>query len=113
MRAGMLRHRVTIRAYAAEVTDGHGGFTDGPATTIASRLPAAVEPLSGRELDRAMQIDPRAAFSVTLRFRRDVTVRQQVIFHDPDLGDQVFEVTHVQHVQQMRRELLLDCKEAV
>lgn len=113
MRAGMLRHRVTILAYAAEVADGHGGFTDGAATTIASRIPACVEPLTGRELERAMQIDPRAAFGVTLRFRSDVTVRQQVVFHDPDLGDQTFEVTSVRNEGQMRRELQLDCKEAV
>jgi len=113
MRAGMLRDRVTVQTLTPEVKDTHGGFTDGAVSIIVARVAASVAPLAGRELERAVQIDPRASHTVTLRFRPDITVRQQVIFHDPDRGDRTFEVAQVINPNSDRRELQLLCKEAL
>lgn len=69
MRAGELRQRVTVRQYT-EADDGHLGMTT-TALPIRNRISAQVEPLQGRDLERARAIDPRAAFRVRLRYWQD------------------------------------------
>jgi SPP1 family predicted phage head-tail adaptor len=109
MRGGSLRHRVTVQAHS-EVADGHGGFTESW-TTICARVSAFVEPLSGRELDRAMQIDPRSSHQVTMRFRPDVKARHVVIYHDGET-DRRFEVVDgPTTIEERRREMTMTCKE--
>ncbi len=111
MRAGGLRHRVTITG-AAEVTDGHHGFVDTP-VTVARRVPAKVNVLSGRELDRAQQIDPRSTHEVRLRYRTGVKAGQALTYHDGRAGDRPFEiVAPPQDVDELHRELQLLCREA-
>lgn len=111
MRAGSLRHRVTLTD-RTEVDDGHHGFTAVP-VTLASRIPAYVEPLTGRELDRAQMIDPRATHLVTLRYRTDIRARQTVTYHDGMQGDRTFEIVGPPiDPDERHRELQLTCKEA-
>ena len=66
MRAGDLRDRVTIER-RTETSDGHDGVTEAWAT-VYRRAAAKVQPLSGRDLERARQIDPRISHDVTLRY---------------------------------------------
>jgi SPP1 family predicted phage head-tail adaptor len=111
MRAGELRHRVTITG-ANEVSDGHHGFTDAP-IVIAKRVPASVETLSGRELETAQQIDPRSTHAVRLRYRTGVKAGQALTYHDGRVGDRPFEiVAPPQDVDERHRELNLLCREA-
>lgn len=110
MRGGMLRHRVTIEAHA-ETPDGHSGFKEG-ITVVCSRVNASVEPLTGRELERAMQIDDRSTHTVVMRFRSDVQARHVLIFHD-GTTDRTFEIIGSPTViDERRREMTLLCKEA-
>ena len=110
MRAGILRHRVTIQQMV-ETSDGHHGL-DETATTVAARIPAYVQPLAGRALERAQQIDPRTTHQVDLRHRTGLATGQAVIFHDPDDGDRTFEiVAPPTDVLEQRRTLRLLCKE--
>lgn len=111
MRAGVLRHRVSI-FNQVEVSDGHHGFVDSVAP-LAARIPAFVEPLRGVALERAMQVDPRASHRVIFRHRLGVKSGQTVRFHSPD-GDRDFEIVGPPvDVDERRRELQLLCKEAV
>lgn len=66
MRAGDLRDRVTIQR-RTEASDGHDGVTE-TWSTVYRRVSAKVQPLSGRDLERARQIDPRISHDVTLRY---------------------------------------------
>lgn len=111
MRAGALRHRVTLRK-RAETDDGHGGFTDGP-VVLARRIPAAVEPLMSVVRDRNAQIDPRATHRVVLRYRSDVDSGIELIYHDSRRGDRTFEVVgEPVDVEERHRELQVHCMEA-
>lgn len=109
MRAGSLRHRITVEAHV-EVDDGHGGFTEN-VSVVCARVSANIEPLMGRELDRAMQIDPRSTHSVLMRFRSDVKARHIVLYHDGDT-DRRFEIIGSPTTDgEQRRQMLLLCKE--
>ena len=110
MRAGVLRHRVTITRMV-ETSDGHHGL-DETAATVAARVPACVMPLSGRALERAQQIDPRTTHQVDLRHRTGLATGQAVTYHDPDDGDRTFEIVAPPiDLAEGRRTLRLLCKE--
>jgi len=66
MTAGDLRDRVTIQR-RTETSDGHDGVTE-TWSLVRSRVSAQVQPLAGRDLERARQIDPRISHDVTLRY---------------------------------------------
>ena len=115
MQAGRLRHRITIQL-PTEVKDTQRGFTDGTPSVIAARIPAAVVPLSGRELERAQQIDPRISHRVEIRYRADVlfsrTQRPEVVYHAVT-GDRTLEVVAPPiNLEERNRELHLLCAEA-
>lgn len=111
MRAGRLRDRITVTG-KTEVKTSHFGFDETP-VTVASRIPADVEELSGRELERARQIDPRTTHTVRVRFRDDLAAGQTVTYHDGRRGDRDFEiVAPPRDPASMHRELVLLCREA-
>lgn len=109
MRAGNLRHRVSILD-KLEPSDGHHGFNDEP-FVVANRIPAFVEPLTGTSRERAMQVDPRISVRVTLRFRNDVKSGQTVRFHSADGNRDLEIVGPPVDVREGRRELQLMCRE--
>lgn len=69
MESGVLLQRVTLEA-RTETSDGHDGFTVDWAPVLPRRRSARVLPLSGRDLERARQIDPRISHEVTFRYWR-------------------------------------------
>ena len=115
MNAGDLIHRVSIQN-RTETDDGHGA-SDETWSTVQSRIAARVAQLSGRDLERARQIDPRATHDVHLRYWRthddDLDGgRAQVIWHDDGaLGDRTLELV-APPVEIIHREsLVLICRE--
>lgn len=116
MQAGELRHRVTIQSLT-ETSDGHDGLVPSWSNTSRVRLAAKVEPLNGRDLERARQIDPRASHGVTLRYwsayATDLKAgRARLVFHDGDRGDRTFEIVEVPREVEPRVSLVMTCKEA-
>lgn len=90
-------HRVTVQE-RTETADGHGGFTE-TWSTLHPRIPAKVEPLQGRDLERARQIDPRVSSAVTVRFWRNYPTeldggRARLVYHPSSLSteDRTFEI---------------------
>lgn len=69
MRAGDLRERMTIEQQS-EQPDDHDGF-DEDWSPLRHRVPAQIAALTGRELEQAKAIDPRAAYEVKIRYWRN------------------------------------------
>lgn len=78
MKAGKLRHRVTIQR-VTETLDSFGQ----PTLTWAKLHDrwAAVEPLSGRELFNAQKVSPDVTHQITLRYLDGLTSKDRII-HD-------------------------------
>lgn len=113
--AGRLIHRVTVETLA-EASDGHDGLVQ-TWSSARLRVPAFVEPLVGRELERAQQIDARASHRVTLRFWRDygddlASGRSRLVWHDGAAGDRTLEIVEVPRETEPRVTLQMTCKEA-
>ena len=120
--AGELPHRVTIQA-RGEVSDGHRGFThlwppDG-GTTVRARVPAKVEPLQGRDLERARQVDPRISHAVTLRYWRAYRAdlaggRTRLVYHPSSISadDRLLEIVGAPiDVEEAHVKVVVPCRE--
>ena len=104
MRAGSLIHRVTITS-RTDVPDGHEGFLEG-VTTICARICAFINPLSGLERERALQIDPRSTHSIVMRYRRDILARMICTYHDGPV-DRPFEIIGSPTTDEERRRVMV------
>lgn len=113
MRAGELRHRLTVQEQS-DRSDGHDGY-DETWTTARARIPGLVVPLAGRELERARQIDPRAAHEVRVRYWRGHHQTRipglQFVWHD---GTENRTLTPIEPFREIepRQMLAVTCKEA-
>ena len=107
--AGTMRDRVSY-VEQAEVKTDRGGFEVG-LTTVYRRVPAKVEPLSGVELQRAAQVDPRQKWKVTMRYLSGIRAEQYVIYHRFD-GDRTLEIVEPPLVNEKDRTMVLMCGEA-
>ena len=90
MEARRLKQRVSVQV-RTETDDGHRGLTDAWATRHR-RWSAQVIELSGRDLERAQQIDPRIALDVRFRYwtayRDDLDGgRTRLLYHVNDDSD--------------------------
>lgn len=105
MRAGDLRHRVTIQ-YAVETQNSYGEPV--ASWQDVATVWAAVEPLRGREYFDAQATQARVDHRIRIRYRAGITPRMRVLF-----GSRVFEIQAVIEPESRRRELHLMCEEAV
>ena len=101
MQAGTLRHRVVIEARTS--TRGtHGGSVE--AWTPAATRWAAVEPLQGRDLLAAAQIDTRLTHRIALRYYAGLkpssgeTGGHRIVF-----GERVFTIMQARNIQERGR----------
>ena len=78
MRAGKLRHRVTLSSKTA-TTDEYGGPVE-VWTDVATNIPASVEPLSGRELVNAQTVNAEITTRITMRYRAGVIAANRITF---------------------------------
>jgi SPP1 family predicted phage head-tail adaptor len=78
MRIGRLRHQITFKA-AVDVPDGAGGVTQ-TWQTIAT-VWGAVEPLRGRELFAAQQIQAEITHKITTRYHEGMRPEMVVDFN--------------------------------
>lgn len=114
LRAGDLRQRVTLEQRTQQ-SDGHDGFVEAW-LPLYRRMPARVQPLQGRDLERAQQLDPRISHQVTLRYWRNYRAdldggRTRLVWHD--VGEVSLELVAPPVDQDARHEALtLLCREA-
>ena len=102
MKAGTLRHRVTIQAPSLAAASEFGD----QATTWAdvATVWAEIAPLSGRELLAAQAAQHEATARITMRYRADITTAMRIV-----AGSTVYDIHHVPPVRGKANELALLC----
>jgi SPP1 family predicted phage head-tail adaptor len=105
MNAGSLRHRITIQS-VTETKDTFGGVTEAWGTHAA--VWASIEPLSGRELLQAQQVQADITHRVRMRYVAGVTTKMRVLYGSREFGIQV-----AINPEERNREIVLMCKEQV
>lgn len=103
MRAGELRHRVTIQQKT--VTSDPEGMIVETWVDVAT-VWAAVEPLRGREYIQAAAVTPEVTARVRIRYRPGIEPAMRVVH-----GGTVCDIQSVIDVGGRRRELELMCRE--
>ncbi len=78
MRLGPLRHRINIQARSATV-DEFGQESE--TWTTLNTVWASVEPLSGRELLAAQQVQGETTHRVRMRFQAGITTSHRILFN--------------------------------
>ena len=105
MRAGALRHKIVIQE-PTETQDSVGG-PDATWSTFAT-VWASIEPLNGRELFAAQQINAEITARIRIRYLSGVIPKMRVSF-----GERIFEILSVINLEERNREMELMVKEDV
>jgi SPP1 family predicted phage head-tail adaptor len=103
VRAGKLRHSVTIKSASAS-RDEFGGSTDSWSTTEA--IYVSIDPLTGRELEVARQVHGEAVCRIGMRYTTNAVITNRIAF-----GSRTFEIVDVQNPEERNEEILCICKE--
>lgn len=106
MKAGGLRHEITLQQLAT--TDDGGGGVESEDWTDFVTVYAHVEPLSGRELFQAQQVNDQLSHRITMRYYPGVKSTMRVKF-----GARILLIESVIDVDEHHREIQLMCLEAV
>ncbi len=75
MKAGLLRHRITIQSF---ISDNSTGVLSESWADLATDLPAAVHYASGREFNAAAANQAEAATRFTIRYRNDLAENMRI-----------------------------------
>lgn len=106
MRAGQLRHKVTLQDLGARVDDGYGGGTI-PVVDVAE-VWASIEPLTGEERLAAGQFDTSITHRIRIRYYAGIRPSWQIAF-----GTRVFDIKSVADKFERHIEMELMCEELV
>lgn len=109
MKAGDLRYSVTLQSPTL-AQDSFGQPT--PGWSDFATVPAAIEPLNGRELVAAQQIDAETTTRIRVRYMPGVLQNMRVAWSDPALGGAVVTTYNIQQIVDVgmrHRELQLMC----
>ena len=107
IRAGTLRHKITIQA---PVTSG----TSRTWTTLASNVPASIQPQSGFERpNKGLGAPAETMIEVHIRFLPGVTARCRVLVAPEVAGGtgRVLEIDDKMNIREVNRLLVLMCRE--
>jgi SPP1 family predicted phage head-tail adaptor len=108
VRAGELRHLITLQTPSTATPDGDGGFTN--TWTDLATVWASIVPATARDLERlvAGTVQSSATHLVTIRYLAGVTTKTRVVF-----GSRLLSVTGVQNPEERNISLVLVCQENV
>ena len=84
MRAGTLRHRITIQEQT-DTADGMGGFST--TWTDLFDMRAAIWPLSAKESLDAMKLELVVTHKIRIRYRSGITAKNRIKF-----GSRIFNI---------------------
>lgn len=102
---GRLRHYVELQS-ASESINAYGERTESFAKYANAW--ARIEPLNGRELEHARQINGEISHRVTIRYNSNVAVKHRVVYDSRN-----FEINAVINPDERNRYLQLMCTEVV
>jgi len=106
MRAGMLRHRVTIQSNDDSTQDALGQPQDSWSTDSTSW--ASISPLNGRELEYAKATHADTTHKITIRYVAAITPEKRI-----QHNGRTFNILSVIDVDEMNEKLILMAKESV
>lgn len=106
MRAGALRHRITIQT-ASTIADDYGDVVDGYVDLYAD-IPAEVLPMNGAQRERLGVTENDVTHKVTIRYRTGIVPSQRVMF-----DSRALDIESVINVRERDRVLELVCRERV
>lgn len=112
MRAGLFRHRVTVTRTFGGVQDTYGERA--PGATVLGTFWASIEPLNGRELWEAQQVQSDVTHRVRLRYHAGVKFvpADIVTYTDPVTAvARVFNIDTVVDDMERRRTVEMLCVE--
>lgn len=104
MRAGRLRHRVTIERRGTTRDDGGQEIETWTVISPEGGLPADIRPLSGRELLLAQQVNAEINTEIELRYFDGVTARDRAVH-----GATIYDIKETIVPRMLRRTLILRC----
>ena len=105
MRAGPLRHRITIEApVETQTTDGSIVTTWQAFATVW----ASIEPLIGREYFAQQREQAAVSHRIRMRCQSGITHKMRIAW-----GTRIFEIESVLNVGERNREIVLMCQESV
>ncbi len=110
MKAGDLRHRVTIQSPTV-TPNAHGESVIAWNTYSVPRSCANVEQLSGRALWNAQQIQPDVSIAVHLRYVSGVTADMRIVWHDGTADRYLNILGPPVNPDGQRKELICNCIE--
>lgn len=106
MNPGELKHRISVQKFA-KIEDGGGGFTEEWIDLFdPPEIWASINPLSGRELFVAMQIQSMVSHKIKIRYRSGITNKHRV-----EYKGRVYNILAVIDKQERHKELELMCEE--
>lgn len=106
MRAGTLRHRITVQQLVANSpSQNAGGEPDESWTAVATRW-ASVDPLKGRELIAAQQVNSEVTGTIRMRHLAGATSKMRCVF-----GSRNYDVLAVVNPDERNRETVLYVRE--
>jgi len=105
MRAGIMRHRITIQSKSV-VRDSFGGET--VTWTTFATVWAQMRPLSGREYFDARQAQADLTTEIVIRYLAGVLPEMRVVD-----GDHVYDIWSISNVEGLNRQMVLLCREEV
>ena len=104
MRAGELRHRITLQ----KPVQTRSSFNELVTTyTDVDTVWAAVEWQSGRRFEAAKQLNAEVQGIIRIRYRSDVRAEWRIKY-----GDRYIQILSIANVRERDQELQLNCKEA-
>lgn len=103
MRAGQLRKRLALQS-KTESQDNFGSVTHTWSTD--ETIWGAVQPLTGRELVEAQQIDAESNVKITIRYRVGLSTNLRILW-----GSRVYEINAVLNFDERNARVELLCRE--
>jgi SPP1 family predicted phage head-tail adaptor len=108
MRAGKLRHRVTLQSLTAGSPQQTASGQPDESWADEATIWASVEPLRGRELFAAQEHHSRVEVRIRLRYRAGITAAMRVSF-----DGRYYNIVAVLDREERHRELELMCEQGV
>lgn len=105
MRAGKLRHSITIQQQST-TQDSYGQQVE--TWTNVATVWASVEPLRGKEYFESKQEKAEVTTKITMRYRDGILPKMRVVF-----GSKTYDIQDVINLEERDRELHLMCLELV
>ena len=109
IRAGLLRHRVTIQQGAEGTADAHG--VPAITWTDVATVWARIEPVSGLEQVRGMKLQAETTHLVTMRYRTSCTHDMRLKWTRDGTTRYLYFAGPPVNVDERNRELLVQCRE--